>query len=156
VDVDGVISLFGFPTDQPPPGRFHSIDGIHHCLGTGCGERLRRLAGAFELVWATGWEEKANEYLPFLLELELGVPMPVISFEGRAVFGSAHWKLGALEEYAGSRPAAWIDDNLDEECERWATGRSAPTLLVRTEPATGMGDQHVDELLAWAQAVTAG
>ena len=150
--MDGVISLFGFPTDQAPPGRFHSIDGIHHCLGTGCGERLSRLARAFELVWATGWEEKANEYLPFLLELE-GEPMPVIRFDGRAVFGSAHWKLDALDEYAGSRPAAWIDDNLDDRCERWAAERCAPTLLVRTEPATGMSDQHVEELLAWAEGV---
>ena len=28
VDVDGVISLFGFNPSDPHPGRFHSIDGI--------------------------------------------------------------------------------------------------------------------------------
>ncbi|MDQ3631064.1 MAG: hypothetical protein M3417_07315, partial [Actinomycetota bacterium] len=115
-----------------------------------CGERLRRLDEHFELVWATGWEEKANEHLPLILELPFK-QLPSLSFDGRAVFGTAHWKLEAIERYAGDRPAAWIDDNLDERCERWAMQRDAPTLLVRTEPATGMSDEHVEQLLRWAE-----
>ena len=154
VDVDGVISLYGFPTDREPPGAFHWIDGIAHCIGSSCGERLGRLADSFELVWATGWEEKANEYLPHLLGLSVR-ELPVLSFDGRAAYGSAHWKLEAIDEYAGGRPAAWIDDNLDERCEAWARGRSAPTLLVRTETATGIGEEEVERLLAFAQEVTA-
>jgi hypothetical protein len=151
VDVDGVISLFGFERDTPPPGPFHWVDGIVHCVGEQAGPRLLRLAERYELVWATGWEEKANEYLPRLL----GLPgeLPVLTFDGRAVFGSAHWKLDAIEEYVGERPAAWIDDSLDEQCRRWARERRAPTLLIRTEPATGIADEHVDRLLAWADEV---
>lgn len=151
VDVDGVISLFGFPPDGKPPGTFHSIDGIPHCLSHGAGERLVRLAERYELVWATGWEEKANEYLPHLLSLD--GPWPVLSFDGRAVFGSAHWKLDAIDEYAGDRPAAWIDDFLDDACKLWAANRDAPTLLVETESATGLTDAHVGELVAWAAAL---
>jgi len=113
VDVDGVISLFGFAPDGDFPGAAHSVDGILHCIATDCGERLRRLDEHFELVWATGWEEKANEYLPLILELPFK-ELPSLTFDGRAVFGSAHWKLGAIDDYAGDRPAAWIDDNLDE------------------------------------------
>ena len=45
LDVDGVISLFGFPTDGPPPGSFHSIDGIIHCIGHEVAARLARLQG---------------------------------------------------------------------------------------------------------------
>jgi len=150
VDVDGVISLFGFPSEGDFPGAFHSVDGILHCIGTECGHRLRRLEESFELVWATGWEEKANEYLPLILELPFK-ELPSLTFDGRAVFGSAHWKLEAIDEYAGDRPAAWIDDNLDERCRAWAQGRPAPTLLVRTEPATGMSDEHVEQLLRWAR-----
>ena len=48
------------------------------------------------------------------------------------MFGSAHWKVDAIDEYAADRPAAWLDDNLDETCIAWAEGRSAPTLLVET------------------------
>jgi hypothetical protein len=154
VDVDGVISLFGFPTDRPPPGALHSIDGIVHCIGDRAAELLERLAARFELVWATGWEEKANEYLPHLLRL--GRALPVLTFDGRAVFGSAHWKLRAIDEYAGDRPAAWIDDFLDDECRAWAARRDAPTLLVETESATGLTERHVEELLAWARTVAGG
>ena len=154
VDVDGVISLYGFSTDEAPPGAFHWIDGIAHCIGSSCGERLGRLVDSFELVWATGWEEKANEYLPHLLGLPIR-ELPVLTFDGRAVFGSAHWKLEAIDEYARDRPAAWIDDNLDERCEAWARARPAPTLLVRTETATGIGDAEVERLLTFAEEVTA-
>jgi len=153
LDVDGVISLFGFSDSQHNfPGPFHWIDGIAHCIPEGVGERLERLAERFELVWATGWEEKANEYLPYLLKLS-AKELPVLTFDGRAVFGSSHWKLDAMDEYAGTRPAAWIDDNINEECEHWAKHRDAPTLLVRTKSATGMTDKHVKELLRWAGRV---
>jgi hypothetical protein len=74
----------------------------------------------------------------------------VLTFDGRAVFGSAHWKLEAIDEYAADRPAAWIDDSLDERCTTWADGRSAPTLLIETDPAAGITDQHVEQLLGWA------
>jgi hypothetical protein len=152
VDVDGVISLFGFNPSGELPGRFHSIDGILHCIGRDAAARLARLAGRYELVWATGWEEKANEYLVHILELE--GELPVLSFDGRAVFGSSHWKLEAIEEYARERPAAWIDDNLDERVEAWASRRPHPTLLVRTESATGIGEEHVELLLRWADEVS--
>ena len=131
LDVDGVISLFGFPSREPPPGRFHWIDGVMHCIDETCGERVRALSERYEVIWATGWEEKANEYLPHLLSLPTR-ELPVLSFGGRARFGSAHWKVDVIDEYARGRAAAWIDDFLDEECEAWARFRREPTLLVRT------------------------
>jgi hypothetical protein len=155
VDVDGVLSVFGFRMDSDPlPGPFHWIDGIPHCIPPAGGRRLEQLAERFELVWATGWEEKANEYLPFILKLSQK-ELPVLTFDGRAVFGSSHWKVDALDEYAGDRPAAWIDDNNTEpECLDWAARRTAPTLLVTTQSPVGLTDEHVQELLAWADDVT--
>jgi hypothetical protein len=149
VDVDGVLSVFGFPDNAPAPGRMYSVDGIPHCLVNGCGDRLIRLSTCFELVWATGWEERANEHLPFILKLPFR-ELPCLVFDGRAVFGSAHWKVDAIDEYAGDRPAAWIDDNLDETCIAWAEERAAPTLLVETAPSEGLTDEHVTQLLRWA------
>jgi hypothetical protein len=151
VDVVGVLSVFGFPTDAPPPGRFHSVDGIPHCLVHGCGERLLRLNDSYELVWATGWEERANEHLPHLLGL--GGEYPTLSFDHRPEWGSAHWKLSAIERYAGERPAAWIDDSFNEACRFWAKERDAPTLLVQTDPAVGITDDHVEQLERWAQKI---
>ena len=149
VDVDGVISLFGF--DGPLTevgGRFHLIDGVAHCISDVAGGQLVRLADAYELVWATGWEDRANDHLPLIL----GLPgeLPVLHFDGRARFGSAHWKLDALDEYAGARPLAWIDDNLDESCHAWASQRPAPTLLVPTESDVGLTEAHTEALIRWA------
>jgi HAD domain in Swiss Army Knife RNA repair proteins len=153
LDVDGVISLFGFePGAEQLPGPLHWIDGMAHFIPGDVGERLVRLAEGFELVWATGWEERANEHLPFILGLPFR-DLPFLTFDGRAVFGSAHWKLDAIDAYADVRPAAWIDDNIDDECTAWAEGRSAPTLLVKTDPAVGLTDEHVRELLGWAEEV---
>jgi hypothetical protein len=118
-----------------------------HCISLPAGERLRRLADCFDLVWATGWEEKANFYLPQLL----GLPeLPYLTFDGAARFGSAHWKLVPLDEYGGDRPLAWIDDNFDDSCYRWARNRQAPTLLVPTDPALGLEEAQTEALVAWA------
>ena len=153
VDVDGVISLFGFaPGVGELPGPLHWIDGVAHCIPPAVGGRLVRLAEDFELVWATGWEERANEHLPYLLELPFR-DLPCLTFDGRAVFGSSHWKLEAIDKYARGRPAAWLDDNLDERAEAWAKGRREPTLLVLTEAALGITDEHVKRLLEWADRV---
>jgi hypothetical protein len=151
VDVDGVISLFDF--EQLPHGagvRWELVDGVLHCISLAAGERLRRLADAYELVWATGWEERANDYLPRIL----GLPeLPYLEFEGAARFGTAHWKLGPLKEYAGERALAWVDDSFDESCYEWAEAREAPTLLVPTEPNVGLEEAQTEALLSWARQI---
>jgi hypothetical protein len=151
VDVDGVISIFGF--DEPPGpeiARFELIDGVVHCISLHSGERLRRLAERFELIWATGWEDKANYYLPALLDLP---ELPHLTFDGAARFGSAHWKLGPLEEHCRGRALAWLDDNLDESCYEWARQRPEPTLLMPTRSARGLQDTETEALLAWAEGL---
>jgi hypothetical protein len=150
VDVDGVISLFGFEDPTEASGEFHLIDGVAHCISRGAGERLRRLSEWYDLIWATGWEERANDQLPLILGL--AGELPCLRFDGRARFGSAHWKLEALEDFAGDRPLAWIDDSLDKSCRRWAAKRSAPTLLVPTESHIGLTEVHTDALLSWARS----
>ena len=150
VDVDGVISLFGFegPLDEAG-GRFHLIDGIAHCISDVAGRELNRLAEVYELVWATGWEDRANDHLPLLLGIQ--GDLPCLHFDGRARFGTAHWKLEALDEYAKDRPLAWIDDSFDESCHEWAQGRRAPTLLVPTQSDIGLTEGHTEALLAWVR-----
>jgi HAD domain in Swiss Army Knife RNA repair proteins len=150
VDVDGVISLFGF--EEPlteAPGELHLIDGMAHCISKEAGERLSRLADHYELIWATGWEERANDYLPQLL----GLPeeLPYLTFGGKAQFGTAHWKVDAISDYAGDRPLAWIDDSIDDSCRRWARVREAPTLLVEVDSRRGLEEAHVDALIAWIE-----
>jgi hypothetical protein len=152
IDVDGVISLFGFDPAEPPSGHWQMVDGIAHFLSGTAGEHLRRLADAFELAWCTGWEERANEYLPLALSLER--TLPHLSFGDATPTIQGHWKLAAIDRYAGDeRPLAWIDDAHDERCRGWATARSGPTLLISTDPAVGLTEQQVDQLLGWASAL---
>jgi hypothetical protein len=149
IDVDGVISLFGFDHRSPPLGRYQLVDGITHFLSVSAGEHLRRLAEVFELAWCTGWEEKANDYLP--LALGLPGPLPHVVFDSGQRPTQAHWKLGAIDGHVEpSRPLAWVDDAHDERCRAWAAQRPGPTLLVTTAPAIGLTDDEVDVLLEWA------
>ena len=152
VDVDGVISLFGFDPLTPPPGRWLNVEGVLHLISATAGEALRNLARDFELVWCTGWEEKAPAYLP----AALGLPGATIhlSFERNPGRGNTHWKLAAIEAYAGpARPVAWIDDALDGRCRAWAEDRQGPTRLIETDPALGITAEHVAALRAWAQSI---
>ena len=152
VDVDGVVSLFGFDDSlDQSPGRFHLIDGVAHCIPDEVGDRLRRLSEHYDLVWATGWEDRANDTLITIL----GLPgeLPFLTFGPDARFGTSHWKLGPIGEYAGTRPLAWIDDCLDESCHAWAQERTAPTLLVPVDSDRGLEEAQVDALVDWARSV---
>jgi HAD domain in Swiss Army Knife RNA repair proteins len=178
VDIDGVISLFGRPPgasqtpaagDGPPiDGSFHSIEGMPHFLSSTAAAHLLSLAPLYELVWASGWEERAEEHLPHLL----GVPerLPFLRFPrdgavaGAAADGAgagpqttlAHWKLQSVDAYAADRPLAWIDDAFNDACHDWAAARAAPTLLVATDPQQGLTSQEARLLEDWARALRAG
>jgi hypothetical protein len=171
VDIDGVISLFGLCLDASGrpgevDGSFHSIDGIPHFLSSTAAAHLLALAELFDLVWASGWEEKADEHLPHLLGLPTALPhlrfsrdpLPVsggAGVGGRVTTGlsptSGHWKLDAIDAYAGGRPLAWIDDALDPACHEWAAARPSPTLLVQTAPERGLTTREAQLLADWAR-----
>jgi len=155
VDVDGVISLFGFERADPPAGRWANIDGVLHLLSASAGGHLAALARDFDLVWCTGWEEKASEYLPALI----GAPQAIahLTFEpgdpgdSRDV-SDGRWKLAAIDAWAGrDRPLAWIDDRLGATVQQWALARPGATLLVTTCSAVGITGEHVQQLRAWAR-----
>jgi len=133
LDVDGVI-----------------VVGVGYVPG-GTGARVRELANRFDLVWATGWEHRANTHL--LSPLGLSEELPTLTFDGKARFGSSTWKTKPVKAYAGDRPIAWLDDNFVARHELWAAHRSAPTLLVRVDSSVGLTPEHVERLLRWADSL---
>lgn len=152
VDVDGVISLFGGLSEAGHAhGTFHSIEGVPHLLSAVAAAHLLDLRADFDLVWASGWEERADEHLPHLLGLPKGLPH--LCFERAVGRANAHWKLQAIERHAGERPLAWVDDALDESCEEWAVARASPTLLVQTSPERGLTDVEALRLKGWARSL---
>jgi HAD domain in Swiss Army Knife RNA repair proteins len=146
MDIDGVLSLFGFQSDSRPGGQWVNVDGIVHLISATASEHLHRLANGYELVWCSGWEEKANEHL--LGPLVMPAALPFLTFPAQS--GARHWKLPAIEAHAGDRPLAWVDDAHDDACRSWAAARTAPTLLVSTDPPTGLTAAHVEALERWA------
>jgi hypothetical protein len=162
VDIDGVISLFGGwgggawgihggavqDGARTAEGAFHSIEGSPHFLSSAAAAHLLELSAVFELVWASGWEERANEHLPHLL----GLPpaLPFLRFSRNVGRANAHWKLDAIDAYARDRPLAWIDDAFNAACHGWAQARAAPTLLVQTVPQVGLTEREASQLARWA------
>jgi hypothetical protein len=78
-----------------------------------------------------------------------------VFFDEQPMWGTAHWKLSAIERYAGERAAAWIDDSFNDACREWAAERSAATFLVHSDPAIGITDEHVRQLEEWARVTQA-
>jgi hypothetical protein len=74
VDMDGVVSLGGFDSNARPSGAFHNVDGVMHFLSSDTGNHLLALDRRFELVWCSGWEEKADDHLPHAVALPRGLP----------------------------------------------------------------------------------
>ena len=152
VDVDGVLSLFtGL---DPARGPMAMVDGVPHQFSAEAATTLRELAPRFECVWCTGWDERAEEHLPALLDLPGGWPhIELDRAHGPGASTQGHWKLDAIDAHAGpDRPLAWIDDALDDACRTWATRRPGPTLLVQTDPRAGLTAAHGNELRAWVRA----
>jgi len=149
VDIDGVISLFGFPPAGRPAGTWLNVDGVPHLISATAPGHLLALAHDFDLVWCSGWEDKADEHLASALALPVRPPFLTFS----AATGTDHWKLAAVDRHAGDRPAAWVDDAFDDSCHAWAAARPAPTLLVATDPAVGLTGVQVERLVAWARGL---
>lgn len=176
VDIDGVVSLFGFPSNAVPARCvWHQVDGVIHLLSHEAADHLLVLAGLYEIVWCSGWEDRANDHLPHLLGLG---PYPHLRFGRRSApvrsdtasrsnpaarsqtvaagdtaahrDTTGHWKLDAIATHAGGRPLAWIDDDVNDAAREWARRRAAPTIIVETEPATGLTADLAQRLRAWA------
>jgi hypothetical protein len=123
--------------------------------------RLRALAQAFELAWATSWEHHANSVIAPLHEIGA---LPVIEWDTDALGGDVlpedqpdgwtgyhDWKLPWIERYAGDRPFAWVDDEVSDAGIKWAERRSIPSLFVRPSSNNGLSDDHVVRLLTFAK-----
>jgi hypothetical protein len=146
VDVDGVLNPW-LARDCPPGFNVYSFfPGERVLLSPGHGKLLTSLADAYELVWATAWEHRANQLICPVLELP---PLPVIEFpvDGRDLYFR---KLPAVIDAVGNRACAWIDDEHKPDHYMWAQRRDAPTLIVDIDPAEGLTSDVVARLAEWA------
>jgi hypothetical protein len=146
LDVDGVLNPFAVRPRAVPAGFVeHAIQGYRVLLSARHGEWLTSLADRFELVWATTWESEAN------IEIGPRIGLPRLPWIG---FGDVEreggWKVPAIDRFATGRPLAWIDDDIERTAEAWARNRSAPTLLLRSDPGVGLVRRHIKALERFA------
>ncbi|WP_457029967.1 HAD domain-containing protein [Kitasatospora sp. P5_F3] len=151
LDVDGVLN----PVCPHPDAGFdsHTLLGYAVLLSARHAAWLRELAEAYELCWATTWEEHANIHIA----PALGLPrLPVVRFSGYVPqpddpkipvldLIAAH-KWAPLLRYADGRPFAWVDDVIPGSLLRRSLLRR-DRLLLPVDPGQGLQRQHVDRLL---------
>lgn len=162
LDIDGVLAPFG--GDYAETHRHVEIYTrygvtdlfLRHDLP----EIIQRLMENFKLMWGTAWEDQANECL--LEHLGLEDPLQYVNFIKRVPGSSPYfnmndtWKLPWIKDflYRKDDPAVWIDDEAADDAQEYArerTDEGKPTLFIRTDPALGFIDEHLEELETWAK-----
>ena len=120
------------------------------------GAALLALTDVVDLMWATTWEDAANE----LISPVLGLPqnLPVIHWPTSARDLSSYrgsWKTRHVLALVGSRPIAWFDDEVNRHDRAYvaATATAGPALLRRIEPHQGLVATDFAAVRAWATAL---
>jgi hypothetical protein len=153
LDVDGPLIPFGGVPEEyqvwgPEPDEHPGLARVN----PGHGERLRSFN--CELVWATAWEDNANQYVAPRLGLSA---LPVVTWPVAPIMQELederlglHWKTRALVRYAAGRAFAWIDDELTAADQAWAMEHHpGPALLHRVDPVKGLADADFLALEQW-------
>ena len=152
LDVDGVLNPLGRRTRGYRRYEVTLDDETYTVfLDRRHGAKLLALAeetGA-ELVWATTWEHRANEWiaprvgLPSLPVIELRDDSPVTSGE---MFKTPH-----VAGYVRGRPFVWFDDALWAGDQRYLEAHPdvGDFLLVEVDQRAGLTDDHLDLARAW-------
>ncbi len=153
LDVDGPLLPFGdAPQHEPGSAAHHAhLAGLSRALGA------RLAALPCELVWASTWEDGANEEVAPRLGLPrlAVVNWPEPSGERERVdrwFG-LHWKTQALVEWAAGRSFAWVDDEITDADQDWVSAHyRGQALLHRVESYRGLTNADFKALEAWLRA----
>lgn len=107
------------------------------------------LALPVDLVWATTWEDEANEWIG----PRIGLPeLPAVIFPTPRLPGPAgtHWKTTALVEYAAGRPFCWLDDELSPADQDWLNQyHPAPALAHWVDPRCGLTATDLTAVTTW-------
>ncbi|WP_405015616.1 hypothetical protein [Kitasatospora sp. NBC_01539] len=107
----------------------------------------------FDLVWATTWEEEANDFVAPILGLPAlpFVPWPSPRPEPA---GGVFWKTPEIVSWAAGRAFAWVDDNITDADRAFVHAHhDGPALLHRIDPQAGLADQDFTLLADWAASL---
>jgi hypothetical protein len=107
----------------------------------------------FDLVWATTWEQEANDFVAPLL----GLPtLPFIAWTDPRPepTDGVFWKTPQIVEWVNGRPFAWVDDEITNADNDWVRSHHAGSaLLHRVDPRSGLTADDFTQLAHWAQTL---
>jgi hypothetical protein len=107
-----------------------------------------------DLVWATAWEQEANDYIAPILGLPTSLPVITWSDPRPDPGDGVFWKTPEIVAWARGRAFAWVDDEITDADRAWVRSRhDAPALLHRVDPRTGLTDDDFALLAGWAAAL---
>lgn len=162
LDVDGPLNPEMNPTVAHNKGyarhHLHSENGKTYpvLLNPTHGKALLALTDVFDLVWATTWVHEANTLIAPLLGLPTN--LPVIPWPDGAMdtYRRGSWKTEHIALWAGKRPFAWLDDEINSRDRRYlaATTYIGPHLAHRVEPHIGLRDADFTAVRLWATTLT--
>ncbi|MEU5303061.1 hypothetical protein ACH4YO_30280 [Streptomyces noursei] len=108
------------------------------------------LALPFDLVWATTWEQEANDFIA----PALGLPtLPFVPWRSPRPepAGGVFWKTPEIVAWARGCAFAWVDDEITDADRAWvAEHHRGPALLRRIDPRVGLTAEDFAVLGAWA------
>jgi hypothetical protein len=140
------LSRSGMPNKRPKPLRVW--------LNPDHGAEL--IAMPFDLVWATTWEEEANEYIAPVLGLPQ-LPFITWSTPRATPMGGVFWKTPEIVSWADGRPFAWVDDEITEADDEYVLSyHDGPALLRRIDPRVGLLPDDFEALREWATSLATG
>lgn len=111
--------------------------------------RLQQLHPHFSIVWSTSWQRSASYQVAPLVGLPEGLPYINFDRYPAAAPGQSR-KFPGLTRWLKEQAVAIVDDEIGLDLRAWATGRTAPTLLVEIDPRRGLEDGHVKRLLGFS------
>jgi hypothetical protein len=84
--------------------------------------------------------------------------LPFVTFDSGTPGPGVHWKTRDLAIYAGGRPFAWLDDELQVEQDgNWLRRNVTQShLLVPVDPFRGLTNSHLTRVREWALALDDG
>jgi hypothetical protein len=153
LDVDGVLNPW-LMRRLPAGYQHHQIGIFDVILADWHGPAILELCqeASLDLVWATTWEDNANNEIAPRVGLPSDLPWIRFTEDAADLFVETR-KLAAVRRSVGDRACVWIDDDLWPDAWAWAAQRTdagVPTLLVQPHPDEGLVAAHLDQIAKWA------
>lgn len=148
LDLDGPLNPFlswtAVEEGYEPIDAGYSTWMLHHKHG----QWLANLSQSAQVMWASTWEETANELACSFYDLP---HFEYLQFGKASMSTGLPFKLQEVQQVSEDRPLIWIEDEADEQMQKWAADRSAPTLLIIPDPSIGWTEEQYQECVSFLQ-----